>query len=122
MGRKTVLLDDLDGTELPDDTQPIRLAIGRSDYRVYLTEANHEKLLNALQPFIENAEKVGTPVADRVRSSSPSNADKEKLKAVREWAIATNFKYKNAAGEEKTLGDRGRIPQDVIDAYEKANA
>lgn len=119
MGRKTVLLDDLDGTELPDDTQPIHLSLGRTTYAVYLNEKNHEKLLKAVQPFIENAETVSasrTPAAPKA-----SNTDKERNAKVRAWAQSTGFKFKNAAGEETALGDRGRIPQEVYDAYDAAN-
>lgn len=121
MGRKTVLVDDLDGTELPEDTQPIRLSLGRTTYSLYLSDKNHEKLLEAVTPFIENAETVQGSTAPR--SATPAkSADKERLRAVREWAQSTGFKYKNAAGEEVTLGDRGRIPDAVVKAYDEANA
>ena len=115
----TVLTDDYDGKELPEDTTPVRLSLGRSTYNLYLSDKSHGKLLEVLNPFIENAEKAAPAVGTPARSSS--SADKERLKAVREWAQATGFKYTNAKGEETTLGDRGRIPQEVIDAYDAAN-
>jgi len=121
MGRKYVLLDDFDGKELPDDTTPVNLSLGRTTYALYLSEKNHGKLLEALNPFIENAETVtGTP---RSTPAAPkaSSADKEHNKAVRAWAQATGYTFKNAAGEDTTLGDRGRIPQEVFDAYDAAN-
>ena len=120
MGRKTVLVDDLDGSELPEDTSPVILSLGRTTYNLYLSEKNHGKLLEALNPFIENAETTSS-TARSTSTRSTSGADKEKLKAVRAWAQSTGFKYKNAKGEEATLGDRGRIPQEVIDAYDEAN-
>lgn len=119
MGKKYVLVDDLDGKELPDDTQPVNLSLGRTTYSLYLSEKNHGKLLEALNPFIENAETSSTTTA--ARRASTGSSDKAKLKAVREWAQATGYAYKNAKGEEVTLGDRGRIPQEVVDAYDKAN-
>lgn len=118
MGRKTVLVDDLDGTELPETAKPITLSLGRTTYALYLSEKNHGKLLDALNPFIENAETIS---GSSRTAPSTAGTDKEKLKAVRAWAQSTGYKYKNAAGEEVTLGDRGRIPQEVIDAYESAN-
>jgi hypothetical protein len=118
MGRRYVLLDDYDGKELPDDTAPVSLSLGRTTYNLFLSEANHGKLLEALEPFIKDAEKAGT----QQRSTSPAKStDKDKLKAVREWAQSTGYKYTNAKGEETTLGDRGRIPQEVVDAYDAAN-
>ena len=123
MGRKFILTDDLTGEELPEDTQPVTLSLGRTTYNLYLSEDSHGKLLEALDPFISEAE-TATPQASRQtgRQGTASNAaEKEKLKKVRAWAQSTNFKYKNAKGEEVTLGDRGRIPQEVIDAYDEAN-
>lgn len=122
MGKRYVLVDDFDGKELPEDTDPVHLSLGRTTYALYLSEKNHGKLLEALNPFIESAETVATNRVSATRSSSTaSSGDKEKLKKVREWAIASNYEYTNAKGERTTLGDRGRIPAEVIEAYEKAN-
>lgn len=125
MGRKFVLLDDYDGKELPDETSPVRLSLGRTTYSLYLSEANHGKLLEALNPFLEGAETTDTHVsavrASRAASPSTAKADKERLKAIREWAIENRIEYKNAQGETKTLGERGRIPSEVIEAYDAAH-
>lgn len=120
MGKRYVLVDDYDGKELPEDTQPVQLSLGRTTYNLYLSEDNHGKLLEVLDPFIKDAETASSTTTTVTRTTR-SGSDKEKLKQVRAWAQSTNFKYKNAKGEEVTLGDRGRIPQEVIDAYEKAN-
>lgn len=125
MGRKTVLVDDFDGTDLPEDTEPISLSLGRTTYSLYLSEKNHGKLMEALTPYIENAETSATPTASRQtgRQGTATNAaDKERLTKIRAWAQSSGFTYKNAAGEDTTLGDRGRIPDAVVKAYEEANA
>lgn len=121
MGRKTVqvITDDLDGKELPEDTKPVALSMGRTTYNLYLSDDNHGKLLAALEPFISGAETASAGAASS-RSTAPS-ADKEKLRKVREWAQATKYTYTNAKGDKVTLGDRGRIPQEVVDAYDAAN-
>lgn len=120
MPRQTIvqLTDDYDGKPLPDDTKPVTLSLNRTTYSLYLSDKNHGKLLDLLNPFIEGAE---TTTATPVRPSGVSNSDKERNKNVRAWAQSSGFKFKNAAGEETTLGDRGRIPQEVYDAYDKAN-
>lgn len=123
MGKRYVLVDDYDGKELPEDTSPVSLSLGRTTYHLYLSEANHGKLLETLEPFIKDAEKASAPTTT-ARSSTPKSGagtDKEKLKAVREWARSVNYMYKNAKGEDVTLGDRGRIPDVVVKAYEEAN-
>lgn len=122
MGRRFVLVDDLDGKELPDDTDPIRLSLGRTTYNLYLSETNHGKLLKALEPYIEGAETTDTRTAPTPRaSSSTAKHDKERLKAIREWAIEQKVEYKDAQGNTKTLGERGRIPTEIVEAYEKAH-
>lgn len=122
MPRKTinVLTDDYDGKELPEGTAPIRLSLGRTMYALYLSEDNHGKLLEALEPFITDAEKVhaGSVTA----SPGTSAAEKERNAKVRHWAIDTKFKYTNAKGEQTTLGDRGRIPEVVVKAWEEAGS
>lgn len=133
MGRKTVLLDDLDGSVLPDDTEPVTFSLGRTTYSLYLTEDNHGKFMDALTPFIENAETTSsTPTASggrsRRSSTTSGSADKEKMKAIRAWAQSTGFTFPSATEKDKdgkpvmkTLGDRGRIPEEVVKAYDEAN-
>ena len=124
MGKKYVLVDDYDGKELPEDTSPVSLSLGRTTYNLYLSDKNHGKLLEVLEPFIKDAEtsKVSAITSrGQAKALSAAGYDKEKLKKVREWAKATGYTYTNAKGEETTLGDRGRIPEEVIKAYEDAN-
>ena len=59
MGRATRLKDDLDGTELPEGTEPVRLAVGDTTYEILLSSDNQDKLLEAVQPFIANAKVEG---------------------------------------------------------------
>ena len=55
------ITDDYDGKELPEDTPPLHLTIGRNGYVVYLSDENHGKLLAALEPFIKDAEQEIPP-------------------------------------------------------------
>ena len=47
MARATRLKDDLDGQPLPAGTEPVRLSLGDTTYRLHLSEENHGKLLQA---------------------------------------------------------------------------
>jgi hypothetical protein len=60
MGRGTRLRDDFDGQELPAGTEPVRLSLGETTYRIHLSEENRDKLLEALAPFTARA-KVEDP-------------------------------------------------------------
>ena len=115
MGKRTILIDDFTEQELPSETKPLRLSIGNQAYDLFLSEDSTRKLLEVLQPFTENAERVATA------AGGSSRTDRRDGAAVRAWAIETGFKFKNAAGEEKTVSERGRIPKEAFDAYDQSN-
>lgn len=105
------LVDDLDHT--PDTTEtPVRTwhfgsgpAGEMTTYSIDLTDDNYAKLLAALQPFIDlegTTEVTQAPSGRRTGGST---------QAVREWAKKTGLK----------ISDRGRIPEDVQEAYNKAH-
>lgn len=111
-----VLVDDLDQTVHTEET-PVHswhFAFGpageMTTYTVDLTEKNYEKLVSALQPFIDIA---GT---EEVKRDAPLgvarrvSAGKGRTKEIREWARAN--------GHE--VSDRGRIPESVQEAYRLA--
>lgn len=108
MGRKYVLVDDLDGKELPDDTQPIKLTLGRTSYRLYLSDANHAKLLEAVTPFIEDAERDEAPRTSGRSASRP----KSDTAAIRYWAKENGHK----------VGEKGRINKSIVDAWRDAGS
>lgn len=110
MGRKYVLVDDLTGDELPDDTTPLRVTVGRRSYTLYLSDTSLGKFNDALAPFVENADSEANK-----QPAANNKPDRERTRAVREWAQAEGIKQPNG----KPLGDRGRIPQEIIDAYDE---
>jgi hypothetical protein len=112
MGRRTVLVDDYTGKELPENTTALRLSLGRKAWNLYLGDKSLEALYGALEPFTKDAESATGAVAQ-----GSQKADKERTRAIREWAQANNVKQPNG----KPLGDRGRIPQEVVDAYDAAH-
>ena len=101
------LEDDLDGG--PADTT-LTFALDGKDYEIDLSEANAEKLREALRPFTEAGRKAtrsGSPRGLRPRASS-SDPDTAKIRA---WAKEN--------GHE--VSDRGRIHQSIKDAYYAAH-
>jgi len=60
MARSTRLKDDFDGKELPAGTEPLRLSLRDTTYQLHLSEENHGKLREALEPFTANA-KIEDP-------------------------------------------------------------
>jgi hypothetical protein len=119
MAERTVrqLIDDLDGTEIPNGKgEQIEFAVRGVTYRIDLNKANVTKFDKALAPFVESATKVGTPRGrSRVRAPArrgkrSSKSSSGELSAIRAWATKNGHK----------VSTRGRIPADVMNAYEAA--
>jgi hypothetical protein len=109
------LIDDLDGTEIADGTgEKIEFAVRGVTYRIDLSKNNVAKFEKALAPFIESAAKVsgsrGRARGPR-RSRSTNRLPKEELSAIRAWAAKQGHK----------VSTRGRIPGNVVQAYEAAH-
>lgn len=104
MGVKTILVSDLSGEELPEGTQPITLTYAETSVRLYLTDKEATALEKSLKKYLE----AGEPAKAVKKAPKSDGVDK---KAARAWLQANGYE----------LGDRGRIPQSMIDDYLKAN-
>jgi hypothetical protein len=104
MARRVIetFTDDIDGSE---GAVTVRFAYGAQEYEVDLGKKNADKLDKALMEFIPNARRVGK------KSAVKSGGKRNDLAAVRAWA--------NDNGH--AVSERGRVPQNVIDAYDEAH-
>jgi nucleoid-associated protein Lsr2 len=106
------MVDDLDGT-VGEDVTTVSFALDGRIYEIDLCERNAEKLRNGLAEYIDASRRQrGGRAARRARGAS-SNADvgaRQRAQAIREWA--------QSAGHQ--LSERGRIPANVVEAYEQA--
>lgn len=98
MARKTFteLVDDIDGGQA-DET--VTFGIDGVAYEIDLTDKNAAKLRKALDQYASAARRVGG------RKKRPATG--EDTAAIRAWAQENGYE----------VGDRGRIPQNVKDAY-----
>jgi hypothetical protein len=100
------LIDDLDGSEADEQ---VEFAVDGRSYEIDLSKANSARLRDVLAPFVSAARRTGgrrsAPAAGR------STSDREQNQAIREWAQQNGF----------TVSDRGRLPANVIEAYQKAH-
>jgi hypothetical protein len=117
MGIKTTYVDDIDGSDLGEKAQPTTFSLDGKSYSIYLTPENKAKLADALDLYIKNGVS-GAAVQGNTISLSET---KERVKAVRAWAQSTGTKFKAADGTMKTVGDKGRIPDEIFAAYDEAN-
>jgi hypothetical protein len=116
MAQKVIveLVDDLDGTA-SDDISTVSFSLDGADYEIDLTEANAEQLRSTLEEYVASARRTGGRIkrgTGPAKSTSRPAAEREKTKAIREWAKENGF----------DLAERGRIPANVIEAYEEAQA
>jgi hypothetical protein len=110
MAKKIVIADDIDGTT---DAQSYKFALGNDEYEIDLSEDNYKKLTDALAPFVEAGAKVTARLPrERSASTAPrSSSNKDELMKIRLWARENGY---NVSG-------RGRVSQEVQDAYHAAN-
>ena len=101
------LVDDLDGGEAAES---IAFSIDGKSYEIDLSEQHAAELRDAFAPFVGSARRAGggSPASTRLKASARSGRSREETAAIREWA--------NANGHE--VSTRGRIPSNVIEAYE----
>jgi nucleoid-associated protein Lsr2 len=119
--RTTVsLIDDLDGQSEADET--VEYAVDGVTYEIDLTKDNAEALREVFAPYVAAARRTGgrarSGAGGRGRSSSSEGAvskaagrSREALKAIRDWAKSGGW----------AVSDRGRLPGNVVEAYDAAH-
>ncbi|MFB6927343.1 Lsr2 family protein [Streptomyces noursei] len=104
---QVLLVDDLDGVEA-DET--VTFALDGKSYEIDLSDANADKLRDSLADFVKAGRKTGGRSAGRgkARAASAGSPDTAKIRA---WAKENGY----------NVNDRGRVPADIREAFEKAN-
>ncbi|MGP5261376.1 histone-like nucleoid-structuring protein Lsr2 [Brachybacterium paraconglomeratum] len=107
MARKTqvILTDDIDGS---DATQTVSFAIDGVAYEIDLNDSHAAQLREQLKTWTSSGRRVGGRRTTGTRRTSAG--DRERTARIRKWAREN--------GHE--VSDRGRIAQNVIDAYNAA--
>lgn len=91
------LVDDLDGTPA---SETVVFGLDGTTYEVDLSEKNAAKFRKVLAGYVEAGRRTGRRPAKKPAGNTG---------AVREWAQAHGYK----------VADRGAIPKDVREAYDK---
>ncbi len=112
MARRVIIACDICEAE-PATSQ--QFGLDESKYEVDVCLKHGSALQEALQPYIDKgSEVVPEPMLPGVRSQRRATGTKtdSKTKAIREWAQSHNIQYKG-----KSLGNRGRIPAEIVEQY-----
>ncbi|KNB52056.1 histone-like nucleoid-structuring protein Lsr2 [Streptomyces caatingaensis] len=104
---QVLLVDDLDGGEA-DET--VTFALDGKTYEIDLNTANADKLRAALEPYAKNGRRTGGRSTGRARGRAASAGSPDTAK-IRAWAKENGY----------NVNDRGRVPAEIREAYEKAN-
>jgi hypothetical protein len=110
MARQTIvqLIDDLDQSRA-DET--VSFALDGVQYEIDLSSKNAARMRDALASYVANARRSGRGAAVRNGSAGrrgrSARGDREQTQAIREWARRNGHK----------VGDKGRIPATVLEAY-----
>lgn len=98
-------VSDLSGKDITDNDAPtVSFAWDGTDYTIDLTSAEAEKFYKAVEPYISAGTKVSGRRGKAKKSTGPNPAE------IRAWAKDNGF----------DVPDRGRIPAEIREAYEKA--
>jgi hypothetical protein len=114
MARQTIvqLIDDLDNGKA-DET--VTFGLDGVTYEIDLSAKNAAKLRDALANYVANARRSGRGAGPRTSGSGRrgrgARGDREQTQAIREWARRNGFK----------VGEKGRIPGNVLEAYNSQN-
>lgn len=113
MATKTVIVDDLDGSEA---TRTVEFGFNGVSYEIDLSEKNATTLEKALATFVEHARKVTAATKRRAASgvarSGSTPAQREENNAIRAWW----------RGQGNDIADKGRINDEIREAYRAAQA
>ncbi|HWD04419.1 MAG TPA: Lsr2 family protein [Amycolatopsis sp.] len=97
------MVDDLDGSTAG---QTVPFGLDGVQYEIDLSDSNAETLRDNLAAYVAAARRTG----GRRPTPAPTAEDRERSRAVRSWAVDNGW----------AVSGRGRIPGEVVVAYEKA--
>ena len=113
--------------ETVEGTESVNFAFDGYQYNLDLCKDHAADFHNTVQGLIgwssdrsrvdsrrsrRQASADGAGPGEQPKAAGRSTADRDRLKAIRGWARENGY---------PDLGDRGRIPQAIVDAYEAAN-
>jgi hypothetical protein len=105
-------VDDLDGTP-SDSVSTVSFGLDGATYEIDLSDGNAAKLRDVLAPYVAVAQRVGgrRKRGGIVAGPAGGGRSKEQTQAIRDWAKKNGH----------AISDRGRIPSNVIEAFEAAH-
>lgn len=101
---RVLLIDDVDGT---DAVETVTFGLDGVTYEIDLNEKNAAKLRDDLATWVGHGRRSG----GRKKTGRSAAAGGSSAAKIRTWARENGYQ----------VSDRGRVPAEVREAYEKAN-
>ncbi|MDO4665699.1 MAG: Lsr2 family protein [Actinomycetaceae bacterium] len=102
---QTILVDDIDGSRA---AETIQFGFEGVEYEIDLNTENAKNFVEAMTPWVTSARRVG----GRQRPGALRVNKKTSARTVRKWAMKLGLE----------VPDRGRIPFEIWERYEKEHA
>ena len=109
--REVRLVDDLNGDEAAES---VEFSIDGKAFEIDLSEEHAAQLRDAFAPYVTAGRRVGG-AGRRQTTTAPRSSfgrSRQETHAIREWGSANGFQ----------VSERGRIPSEVLEAYERRGA
>lgn len=100
------LIDDIDGGPA---TETVHFGADGANYEIDLSAKNAAKLRDLLATYVASARRTTRPGTRPAASTTRRSArgDREQTQAIRQWARKNGHK----------IGEKGRIPASILEAY-----
>ncbi|WP_338888580.1 Lsr2 family protein [Rhodococcus sovatensis] len=116
------LVDDIDGTSIDEGQgESIEFSLDGVDYVIDLKNKNANDFRKKLDYYVGFATRVGgrkrkvasagAVVSAPAQPAASTKRDPAQTRAIRQWAADSGY----------DINDRGRIPAEIVEAYEAAN-
>lgn len=106
---QTILVDDIEGTEITDGGQTVEFAVDGVSYEIDLNDKNAAKMRETFQFYTDHGRRTGG--RRQTGSGGSARTEKAQLDAIRRWARENGHQ----------VSDRGRIKKEIVDAFEAAH-
>lgn len=103
------LIDDLDGSEA---AHTIRFGVDGVDYTIDLSSEHASEMRSSLAPYVAVATRLPSRVMRPRALRGGRTMTRGELQQIRDWARSQGL----------DVSDRGRIPANIIEQYQRANA
>lgn len=108
----TQYFDDLDNSPLTEaELNVVRFSVDGTDYTLDVSADNAARFRELLNPYVEKA-RIVPPAPRTTRRRGSADANRSRTREIRQWAQERGIE----------VASRGKIPQNVIDAFDAARA